>query len=197
VTYEFDNDDRTATTLSRADLTQQLTALGGNFIALIDACHSGSFAKSFGGGKDISADFRAEQDAAISSMLRALNATDKVNMVIGSSSSSEKSDECEPCQNGYFTQCLLDAFDGKPAVDGNRSTLPDADGNGFVETNELDNYIKEAVFVATRANSIRQNVISLQPNGCKFPIIRPRNSVVKLPPSPISVIAPTPRNREA
>jgi hypothetical protein len=176
VTHEFDNDDRTATTLGRADLTAQLSALGGNYIALIDACHSGSFAKNFSGGKDISTESRAEQDAAISSMLRALSAPDKANIVIGSSSSSEKSDECDACQNGYFTQCLLDAFEGKAVVDGRRTIRPDVDGNGFVETNELDAYIKEAVFYATRTNQFPQNVLAQQTIGYNFSIVRPTNS---------------------
>lgn len=176
VTHEFDNDDRTATTLGRADLTAQLSALGGNYIALIDACHSGSFAKNFSGGKDISTESRAEQDAAISSMLRALSAPDKANIVIGSSSSSEKSDECDACQNGYFTQCLLDAFEGKAVVDGRRTIRPDVDGNGFVETNELDAYIKEAVFYATRTNQFPQNVLAQQTIGYNFSIVRPSNS---------------------
>lgn len=178
VTYEFDNDDRTATTLNRSDLSQQLSALGGNYIALLDACHSGSFAKNFGnGGKDIS-EFQAEQDASMKRLLRALSAADKANIVIGSSSSGEKSDECTSCENGYFTQCLLDLFDGKSVQDGSRVIRPDLDGNGFVETNELDNYIKESVFITTRANQISQNVNSHQTIGYNFPIIRPANSKV-------------------
>ena len=176
VTHEFDNDDRTATTLGRSDLTQQLSTLGGSYIALIDACHSGSFAKNFSGGKDISTESRVQQDAAIGNMLRALSAPDKANIVIGSSSSSEKSDECDACQNGYFTQCLLDAFEGTSVVDGRRIIRPDVDGNGYIETNELDPYIKDAVFFATRTNPFPQNVLAQQTIGYNFSILKPKNT---------------------
>lgn len=176
VTHDFNMDDRGATTLNKSDLAELVGEFNCNYIMLIDACHSGSFAKGIdiSTGKDIAFDFVKEQNLANEKLLRALNASDKANIVIGSSSSSEKSDECTSCQNGYFTQSILDAFDGKTVVDPTtkKEYMPDKDKNGFIYTNELDDYLKEVVSIKTRANSINQSVISKQSPGFNFPIAK-------------------------
>jgi Caspase domain len=179
VTHDFNIKDRTATSLNKSDLIELIGQFNCNYIILIDACHSGSFAKGIDlAGKDINSDFIREQNIANENLLRALNATDKANIVIGSSSSSEKSDECKDCQNGYFTQCILDAFEGKPIKDPETSKTysPDKDRNGFVYTNELDDYLKEAVSIMTRDNAIPQSVISKQSPGFNFPLVKFKDS---------------------
>jgi hypothetical protein len=180
VTYDFSINDRTATSLQKSDLVDLIGQFNCNYIVLIDACHSGSFAKGMdtAGGKDINADFIQEQNIANEKLLRALNASDKANIVIGSSSSSEKSEECLSCQNGYFTQSILDAFEGKNVRDSktNKTYSPDPDKNGFIYTDELDNYLKEAVSLNTRGNAINQSVISRQSPGFNFPISKLKDS---------------------
>lgn len=180
VTHDFSLEDRTATSLQKSDLVSLISQFNCNYIVLLDACHSGSFAKSIdiGGGKDINADFILEQNIANEKLMRALNASDKANIVIGSSSSSEKSEECISCQNGYFTQSILDAFEGKTVSDSktNKTYSPDPDKNGFIYTDELDNYLKEAVSLNTRGNAINQSVISKQSPGFNFPLSKLRDS---------------------
>lgn len=182
VTYDFSIEDRTATSLQKSDLVSLIGQFNCNYIVLLDACHSGSFAKSIdiGGGKDINADFILEQNIANEKLLRALNASDKANIVIGSSSSSEKSEECISCQNGYFTQSILDAFEGKSVTDSktHKTYSPDTDKNGFIYTDELDNYLKEAVSLNTRGNAINQSVISKQSPGFNFPLSKLKDSDV-------------------
>jgi Caspase domain len=169
-------EDRGATTLNKNDLAELVGEFNCNYIMLIDACHSGSFAKGIdiSGGKDIAFDFVREQNMANEKLLRALNASDKANIVIGSSSSSEKSDEWVSCQNGYFTQSILDALEGKIVVDSKtkKEYSPDRDKNGFIYTNELDDYLKEVVAIHTRENAINQSVISKQSPGFNFPIAK-------------------------
>lgn len=174
VPYDFNRNDRIATTVGKNDLADLINQLNCNYITLIDACHSGSFAKGIDLGKDLDVDFVREQNLANQNLLRALTATDKAHIVIGSSSSSEKSDECTACQNGYFSQAILDAFDGKIVVDTQtqKKYLPDVDKNGFIYSNELDNYLKEAVNIATKNNEIQQSVISRQSAGFNFPMIK-------------------------
>ena len=180
VTHDFNISDRTATSLQRTDLAELISDFNCNYMLLIDACHSGSFAKGLDiqGGKDIDFDFNKEQIIANEKLLRALNASDKANIVIGSSSSSERSGECVACQNGYFTQSILDAFDGKIVTDPQtqKTYSPDKDQNGFVYTNELDDYLKEVVSINTRANAINQSVISKQSPGFSFPISKYKDS---------------------
>lgn len=179
VTHDFNLKDRTATSLNKSDLIDLVGQFNCNYLMLIDACHSGSFAKGIDlGGKNLSADFVREQNIANENLLRALNATDKANIVIGSSSSSEKSDECTDCQNGYFTQCVLDAFEGKPVADPETGKVywPDKDKNGFVYTNELDDYLKESVSILTRNNPLPQSVISKQSPGFNFPVVKYKDS---------------------
>jgi hypothetical protein len=180
VTYDFSLEDRTATSLQKSDLVSLIGQFNCNYIVLLDACHSGSFAKGIdiSGGKDINADFILEQNIANEKLMRALNASDKANIVIGSSSSSEKSEECLSCQNGYFTQSILDAFEGKTVTDNktNKTYGPDPDKNGFIYTDELDNYLKEAVSLNTRGNAINQSVISKQSPGFNFPLSKLKDS---------------------
>lgn len=178
VPYDFDKKDRIATTVGKFDLMELISQLNCNYIALIDACHSGSFAKGIDLGKDINSDFVREQNLASQNLLRALSASDKANIVIGSSSSGEKSDECLSCENGYFTQCILDAFDGTNVVntENQKKYFPDNDFDGFIYTNELDNYLKEAVSLVTSKNEIQQSVISKQSPGFNFPLIKLQDS---------------------
>ena len=112
---------------------------------------------------------------AISNLVRALNAPDKAQMIIGSSSGNENSFECVSCQNGYFTQSLLNAFMGIPVNNGNRIFRPDADNDGFIQTYELDNYIKEAVNIAAQNEGRKQSVHSKLTAGFHFPIIKPKS----------------------
>ena len=112
---------------------------------------------------------------AVSTLVRALNAPDKAQMIIGSSSGNENSFECVSCQNGYFTQSLLNAFMGIPVNNGNRIFRPDADNDGFIQTYELDNYIKEAVNIAAQNEGRKQSVHSKLTAGFHFPIIKPKS----------------------
>lgn len=164
-TYGYNEKDKVGTSLTEKDLKEILETLDCNHICLMDACQSGSFVarKDAIGSKAI-----VSEEDAIASMVRALGDSDKAQMIVGSSTKKEESYECLQCENGYFTQCFLDVFENKKVND----SAPDRDGDGYVETFELDLYLKEAIVVATQKEGHRQNVRTIMPIGFHFPIIK-------------------------
>lgn len=168
-TYGYSEKDRVGTSLTEKDLKEILETLDCNHICLMDACNSGSFVarKDVAGSKAI-----VSEEDAIASMVRALGDSDKAQMIVGSSAKQQESYECIQCENGYFTQCFLDVFDNKKVND----SVPDRDGDGYVETFELDLYLKEAIVVSTQKEGHRQNVRTILPVGFHFPIIKIKTS---------------------
>jgi len=174
VPYDFDPKDPYATLLSKDDLKAKLASLGCNYVVLIDACHSGSFAKSALGKNLQEGAFALSVDQASRQLAEALSATDKNSMVISSSSSDQKSWECPTCGHGYFAQTLLDCIEGKSCYDPQlkRTISPQADANGFLGALNLENYMTEAVRIRTADIESPQKVRVLRSTGSDFPILR-------------------------
>ncbi len=148
-------------TLGKEELLEHLDRLGCGYMLFIDACHSGSFAKSLPGGKNIGVEGdRNLTDKATKELVDALSGTDKPYLVFGSSGTNQKSWECKPCGHGYFAQAVLDAFANKKIKEGKATYTPDADANGLLTVSELDHYLKEAVRIATQAQGGPQKVYS-------------------------------------
>ncbi len=182
VPYNFNPADIDATALSKNDLTTKMKALGCNYIMLLDACHSGSFAKDVA-GKDVDPGaFSLNVEQAAQLLVNELSSTDKTNIVIGSSSSDQRSFECDACQNGYFAQAILDCFEGKTATGNGRTFRPDANSNGFVSMHEFDEYVKEVVRITT-LNQGSQTVRSKYSMGTDVPMIRPTNAAAPAQPA--------------
>ncbi len=164
-------DDVDATTLGKDDLFKKINKIGCGYIVFLDACHSGSFAKSsFEFGSSGKAE--TEEIININGLVEALSARDKPNLVFGSSASDQKSFECEPCENGYFAQTILDVFENKSVNEGSKTYTPDADGDGNVSTHELDIYVKNAVRIRTKPLGSPQKMFSSLKLGDDFPIFR-------------------------
>lgn len=166
--FDFDVNDQEASTLSKSDLLSKINRLGCGYLLFIDACHSGSFAKS-GVSKAISA---MDVDNSNRALVDALASTDKPYLIFGSSGSDQISWECAPCKHGYFAQTLLDAIQNKTVTEGNRRFTPDANNDGYLSPYELDNYIKEAVRVNTAHQNTPQKVYSRLTLGQNFPLLR-------------------------
>lgn len=163
VPYDYDhNPYRTA--LSREEIFEQLDQLGCGYMVFLDACHSGSFAKS--GGKNIDiGPFQDKTEQATRELVDALAGSDKPFLIFGSSGTHQKSWECKACGHGYFAQAILDAFANKPVKEGNMLYQPDSDQNGLLTVSELDDYLKEAVRVATSHENAPQKVYSRRTLG--------------------------------
>jgi formylglycine-generating enzyme required for sulfatase activity len=166
VPYDFNMADPDASTLSKTDLLQRINKLGCGYLLYIDACHSGSFAKSLP-GKDI-----LQADAGLNSrvLVDALAGSDKPYLIFGSSGSDQKSWECSSCGHGYFAQTMLDALQNKVVTNGARRFTPDADSDGYISPYEIDYYIKEAVRVNTAQEETPQKVYSRLTMGANFPL---------------------------
>ncbi len=148
-------------TLGKEELLEHLDRLGCGYMLFIDACHSGSFAKSLPGGKNIGVEGdRNLTDKATKELVDALSGTDKPYLVFGSSGTNQKSWECKTCGHGYFAQAVIDAFANKKTKEGKTTYAPDADANGLLTVSELDHYLKEAVRIATQAQGAPQKVYS-------------------------------------
>lgn len=190
VPYDFNRNDKYSTALSKDDINEKIKALGCNYIMLLDACHSGSFAKDVT-GKDVDPGaFSLNVEQAAQLLVNELSSTDKTNIVIGSSSSDQRSFECDACQNGYFAQAVLDCFEGKSATQGQRVFRPDNNSNGFISMHEFDEYIKEIVRITTQTQANPQKVYSKYSMGTDVPMIRPTNAGSVAPSEPTTPSRP-------
>ncbi len=176
VPYDFNRNDTYASALNKADLVSKLKKLGCNTVILLDACHSGSFAKSIN-GKDIDEGaFNLSVEQASQQLHEALHSKDKTSLLMTSSSSDQLSYECSNCQHGYFAQTVLDAFNGKEVIDtrNKRKYVPNRDGdvNGFISVSELENYVYEAVRINSAVEGSTQKVRILKSAGADFPLIQ-------------------------
>lgn len=161
VPYDFNVSDELGTAIQKSDLFKLLDGIGCNYIVMIDACHSGSFAKKVLGKDIYYANYQREVEQDVINLIEGLSQTDKAKMVIGSSASNEKSFECISCKHGYFTQCVLDIFKNKGAINPNtnRKHMPDANNDGKVSLTEFSNYLEVAVQAITyKANQLDENV---------------------------------------
>ena len=175
ITHDFDINDRRTTSLGKEELVELISDLKCNYVVLLDACHSGSFAKGINlDGKSVDIEFNREETIAHESLTRALNATEKANIIISSSSQNELSGECDECENGYFVESILSAIDGRSVKNNKtgKTYQPDGNKDGFIYTNELDDYLKEAINLITKNKPIPQNVISKPTAGYNFPIFK-------------------------
>jgi Caspase domain len=174
VTHDFDMNDRRTTSLGKEELTELISDLNCGYLVILDACHSGSFAKGIeiDGKSPTDIDFNKEENIANENLIRALNASNKPNVIISSSTDRELSDEGD--ENGYFTKAILDAVEGKPVKNNKTGKIytPDNDKDGFIYSNELDDYLKETINLITQNKPIQQNVTSKPTAGYKFPIFK-------------------------
>ena len=162
VPYDFKREDQYGTMLSKIELEQILKNMHCNTLILLDACHSGSFAKGI--GKDVELGQRElKTDEAIRRLVEGFSAVDKMGIVIGSSASNEISFECTECENGYFAQSIIDAFANLEFEDAYGSTSrPDANRNGYISPSELVIYIQEATKYRTAQARKRNSQIEIQ-----------------------------------
>ena len=178
VPYDFDFNDPYATTLSKNDLRNKLTGLQCNHIILLDACHSGSFAKNIlSKNTQLSGDYRLSVEKASEELSMALSQSDKTTLTLTSSSSDQESFECPGCQNGYFAQAILDCLDGKSTFDKSRNKYfePDNDGNGFVSITEFEKFVAETVRIMTASLTYPQKVRTMKLSGDDFSLFQPNN----------------------
>lgn len=193
--YDFSRNDPYGTSLLKEDMKELLEQLGCNYVLLLDACHSGSLAKNIGKALTVE-----EVAAGSRKLYEALGAFDKMQMIVGSSASNQLSFECDPCQNGYFAENVLNAFANKKVSDeeGNQYR-PDENGDGMVSVYEFSTYMQDAVRIMT-AEAKRQTsdprfqiqkVYSSVKTSANMPFILVGN------PSPVPVPArPSDRDRD-
>jgi hypothetical protein len=174
ITHDYNDEDKIGTSLTKEELNNLMKEnISCSFIIMIDACHSAGLTKGLE-GKDMNSDFVKEEKVANYNLFKALNDPDKTNIIIGSSKSYEISDECKECQNGYFVQSILDAFEGKIITDPDtkKEYSPDQSKTGFIYINRLVDYLKETVSITTRKNRFPQDVFATQTSGTNFPIAK-------------------------
>ncbi len=106
-------------------------------LVMIDACYSGE------GIKD---PFLFEK------MTQELNDTKKVRILLMSSQADQTSREKKDWQNGAYTEAILGAFENKIYSDRNGNYIPDKNNNGFVELQELSEYVTNVVRIITNGN---------------------------------------------
>jgi|GEM_PF-1510204 len=158
--HDFDYDgyfnDPDRFVLTENVLDNKLKKLACNFIIIYDACHSGSMVdKGFdeddeGKGGVLPPKVEAWLKEKGEKLLKAFEGTNKMQMVIGSSASNQKSYEWSPYKHGFLTQALLDAFLNNSTFDRDGLEFyPDYNNNGFVSMLELQNYLFEAVVYMT------------------------------------------------
>lgn len=112
-------------------------------IQFFDACHSGK------GGKDIA--MKGASDIAVRELKEALKS--KAVYFFASSSSQQLSQERKEWKNGAFTKAILDCFDGKRYQDQyGRYIFADLDNDGYINTNELNEYISTVVRLLTNGS---------------------------------------------
>ncbi len=161
IPYDYDEQDPERTIISRNYLTEKLEEMGCNSLILLDACHSGSFAK----GKDVitSAQRQISADDAIRGLVESFSSTDKMHLILGSSASNKDSYECHECQNGYFAQGLIDAFDNLAFTDADGYAVkPDANNNGWLSPSEFSTYLQDAIKFRTAQASITDPIVQKQ-----------------------------------
>ena len=176
VPYDFDTNDPYASSFGMQDFTEKLKSLGCNYVILLDACHSGSFAK-INQGKDITStrSFQNDVEEGNRRLREALNSSDKNTIIITSSSSDQKSFECEDCKHGYFAQSILDCFNGVEVTDPNdgKKYIPTThDKSGSVSVSELENYLQETVRIKSAKLRYPQKVHVLSATGGVFPVLK-------------------------
>jgi formylglycine-generating enzyme required for sulfatase activity len=185
LTHDFNRADMPATALGKVDLKEKIAALGCNTVVLLDACHSGSFAKSVNGKDIIETEAQIQTPEAVKLLVGELSATDKTSIVMASSSSDKISFEWDEYRHGYFAQTLLNAFAGKGCTNSrNRTYNPDANSDGWVDLGELDTYMKEAVAINSKKEESQQNVYSNLVTGRLVPFLKPKNAGSTPPPAP-------------
>ncbi len=181
VPYDYNANDSEGTTVSKNTLKTKLAALGCNYMVFLDACHSGSFAKSVLGDKDVFDDgaFALSVEQASRRLAEELSSADKNTFIVSSSASDQKSFECASCKHGYFAQVMLDCLDGKKLSDPytKRSISPLADGNGFLSALAFENYLTEAVRIKTLDLATPQKVRVMRSTGSDFPILRIKKDI--------------------
>jgi formylglycine-generating enzyme required for sulfatase activity len=189
IPYDYNEQDPESSVISQDYLTAKLNLMGCNSLILLDACHSGSFAK----GKDVvtSAQRPISADAAIERLVQSLSSHDKMRLIIGSSASNRKSFECHECQNGYFAQGLIDAFDNLAFTDADGYAVkPDANNNGWLSPSELSTYLQDAIKFRTAQASIidpdveKQTVYKSEQTTTDAPFIFVGSNKIIPPPPP-------------
>ncbi len=190
IPYDYDEQDPERTIISRNYLTEKLEEMGCNSLILLDACHSGSFAK----GKDVitSAQRQISADDAIRGLVESFSSTDKMRLILGSSASNKDSYECDECQNGYFAQGLIDAFDNLAFTDADGYAVkPDANNNGWLSPSEFSTYLQDAIKFRTAQASItdprvqKQTVYKQEQTTTDAPFIFVGGNIPPPPPPPI------------
>lgn len=180
--HDFQQEDINGTALSKDDLFSKLASLGCNYFVFLDATNSGSFTKSVD-GKDLNEGDTLSVEQAAQEPADSLAATGRKSVVLSSCSPDQKSFECPPCQNGYFTQAFLDALEGKEYFDpkDQRGHRPDQDANGFLSVLELKRYLSRVVHIKTEYKFQPQKVCILYYAAYDLNLLRPAGTV-PLPP---------------
>ena len=161
--YDFDPQDSNVTSLLKDDIIKWLDDLGCNYIVLLDACHSGS---GFQNSKTEQLSPDAQEE--LESLLMAFYSSEKVNLILGSSVINAESFEYELFKNGFFTQCILDAFENRPIDDTNGDKYtPDKDKNGLITYGEFTEYVKNALRIQT--SKARENNPKIKVQKIKEP----------------------------
>jgi hypothetical protein len=180
-THEIDEDNPYATSLANQELKSLIKKnIVSSYMVLVDACYSRKLLDE--GGKDL--ETFAHHEQVIKELNSALSDRDKSSIVITSSSSDKQSFECSKCENGFFTQSILDALDGKP-LKINESVI-NPDQNGLIYPNSLIEYMRESVLNYTKAYKDKQSVWSNLTLSNPFPIAKlVKNPEPPLPSKPI------------
>jgi len=134
LTFDSDMDNIEGTALSQFEVQRIISRSRAKIkVIIIDACHSGIMNDK--GFRSI-----AEETQGINRLIKQIGYRDKSNMIISSSSSSEKSLETEKLGQGVFTYFLVEGLEGKA----------DANKNGLVTSREIFDYVYKAVSEYTK-----------------------------------------------
>ncbi|QQS29078.1 MAG: WG repeat-containing protein [Sphingobacteriales bacterium] len=148
-TYDADAglDYLSISALSNKWLAEQIRQFDCTVVQLFDACHSGS------GSSDLVNDGLAlkgseSTDIAVRELKDALQS--KALYFFASSSRMQMSQERKEWENGAFTEAVLNCFNQKPYTTFNgQPIIADLNGDGFINTSELNDYISKVVKVIT------------------------------------------------
>lgn len=152
-TYESEPgiDFLSASALENRWLAEQIRDFNCTTVQFVDACHSGSV------GDKIALKGSNNIDIAVRELKEALSS--KALYFFASSGQQQMSQERGEWKNGAFTEAILSCFNGKKMYSENKPIEPDTNKDGFISTNEINEYVSKAVRVLTNGEQTPKTTI--------------------------------------
>jgi hypothetical protein len=130
----------TSSALENKWLAEQIKEFDCTVIQMMDACHSAR------AGSELSMKGSAADTELAVKELKASLQSGRALYFFASSSQQQLSQERHEWKNGAFTEAMIDCFAGKDfTYSNNQRIYADSNQDGFLNTNELENYVNKSV----------------------------------------------------